>query len=100
MPNERVTVTLPSQLLDDIDQQERNRSKFIRRAIRRELERRRRKALRASLSSPHSEASEVAGFGLDEWVAAAAEGDEALVDSDAGTAVEWVPGHGWTEVEG
>ena len=39
---ERVTVTLPDNLLRDIDRLEKNRSKFVAEAVRRELDRRRR----------------------------------------------------------
>ena len=50
---ERVTVTLPNDLIRDIDRQEKNRSKFVTEAIRRELDRRRLAELRRSLQNPH-----------------------------------------------
>ena len=49
MPHERITVTLPKDVIRDIDQQENNRSRFVLLAIKRELERRRREDLRQSL---------------------------------------------------
>ena len=39
---ERVTVTLPNDLVRDIDRREKNRSKFVAEAVRHELDRRRR----------------------------------------------------------
>ena len=42
MPAERVTVTLPAEVVEDIDRQERNRSRFVLEAVRRELKRRQR----------------------------------------------------------
>lgn len=95
--NERVTVTLPAQLVDDIGHFERNRSRFIVEAVERELARRRREGLRLSLSEPHPEASELADAGLAEWSAGLPEGDEDLVDMSIGRAVRWVEGQGWIE---
>jgi hypothetical protein len=94
---ERVTVTLPHGLLRDIDRREKNRSKFVAEAVRRELDRRRRAELRRSLENPHPESAELAE-GLEEWSRALPEEDaEALLDSSAGKAVRWVPGEGWVE---
>jgi metal-responsive CopG/Arc/MetJ family transcriptional regulator len=41
-PNERITVTLPAEVVRDIDRLEKNRSKFVLEAVRHELKRRRR----------------------------------------------------------
>lgn len=97
MPDlERVTVTLPGELIRDIDRQEKNRSKFVAEAVRRELDRRRREELRKSLENPHSETPEPAGEGLAEWAAMLPDEDsESLVDMRAGKAVRWAPGKGW-----
>ena len=95
MPDERVTVTLPEEMVKDIDRQERNRSKFVRGAVRNELERRRREALRRSLGSPHPESGEVADLGLEEWLSAQRPEDEGLVDPVGGREVRWTPGSGW-----
>jgi post-segregation antitoxin (ccd killing protein) len=94
---ERVTVTLPADLIVDIDRLERNRSRFISQAIEHELARRRQEGLRRSLEQPHPEAAELADAKLDEWAASLPEGDEGLVDMAAGTPVRWVEGQGWVE---
>jgi asparagine synthetase B (glutamine-hydrolysing) len=95
---ERVTVTISHDLLRDIDRREKNRSKFIAEAVRRELDRRRRAELRRSLENPHPEAAELAEQGLTDWARELPDEDtEALIDSAAGKAVRWVPGEGWVE---
>jgi Arc/MetJ-type ribon-helix-helix transcriptional regulator len=95
---ERVTVTLPADLVNDIDRREKNRSKFVVEAVRRELDRRRREDLRRSLQNPHSESSDLAEQGLEEWSRTLPEEDvESLLDSGAGKPVRWVPGQGWIE---
>jgi hypothetical protein len=92
----RVTVSLPTDLLGDIDRREKNRSKFVAEAVRNELDRRRREELRRSLQNPHPESAELAEHGLAEWTRALPEEDsEALVDSKAGMPVRWVSGEGW-----
>lgn len=76
---------------------ERNRSKFVAEAVRREIEHRRRAELRRSLEKPHAE-TEFAEQGFGEWSRSLPEEDaEALIDSNAGKAVRWVPGEGWVE---
>src|SRR5208283_3421198 len=95
---ERVTVTLPNDLVRDIDRREKNRSKFVAEAVRHELDRRRRSELRRSLQNPHPESAGLAGQGLEEWTRGLPEEDtEALIDSSAGKAVRWLPGEGWVE---
>ena len=95
---ERVTVTLPNELVSEIDRREKNRSKFVAEAVRRELDRRRRAELQRSLQNPHPESVELAEQGLEEWTRGLpAEDAEALVDSTAGKPVRWVPGAGWVE---
>ena len=97
---ERVTVSLPAELVRHIDQLEKNRSRFIAEAVEHELARRRREGLRRSLEHPHSEAAELADAGLAEWGASLPEGDEGLLDMAAGTPVRWVEGEGWVEEPG
>jgi Arc/MetJ-type ribon-helix-helix transcriptional regulator len=99
MPNNaRVTVTLPSEVVRDIDRLEKNRSKFVLEAVRHELKLRRREDLLRSLRSPHPESEQVAEAGFDEWASSLPEEDAAdLVDVRAGTPVRWVPGEGWVE---
>ena len=94
---ERVTVTLPAELVESIDRLEKNRSRFIAEAAEHELARRRHEGLRRSLEHPHPEAAELADAGLVEWSASLPEGDEGLVDMSAGTPVRWVEGEGWVE---
>lgn len=95
---ERVTVTLPDELVRDIDRREKNRSKFIAQAVRSELDRRRREELRRSLERPHSESSELADQGISEWTRSLPEEDtEGLIDGRAGKSVRWVSGEGWLE---
>ena len=95
---ERVTVTLPSDIVSDIDRREKNRSKFIGEAVRRELEYRRRAELRRSLKNPHPESMELAERGLEEWARGLPDEDtDELLDHNAGKPVQWVPGEGWVE---
>ncbi len=95
---ERVTVSLPDSLLREIDRRERNRSKFVAEAVRREIDRRRRAELRRSLENPHPDTAELVEQGFEEWGRDLPEEDaEALVLSGAGKAVRWVPGEGWVE---
>ena len=94
---ERVTVTLPTDLVESIDRFERNRSRFIKDAVVHELARRRHAELRRSPEHPHPEAAELADTGLDEWAASLPEGDEGLLDMSAGTPVRSVEGKGWLE---
>jgi len=96
--NVRVTVTLPAEVVRDIDRLEKNRSKFVLEAVRHELKRRRREDLQRSLRSPHPESEQLAKEGFDEWAGSLPEEDVAdLVDLKAGTPVRWVPGEGWVE---
>ncbi len=52
-PTERVTVTMPGELVAGIDRIEGNRSRFITEAVRHELQRRQRQELLRSLEAPH-----------------------------------------------
>ena len=102
MPNfARVTVTLPEGIVKEIDRREKNRSKFVAEAVRRELDRRQRSDLHRSLDNPHSESAVLAEQGLEEWARGLpVEDGEALVDNSAGRPIRWVPGEGWIEVQG
>ena len=98
MDLDRVTVSLPRELVKDIDRREKNRSKFVAEAVRRELDRRRREDLARSLRNPHRESTELAEQGLEEWAGLLPEEDtEALLNLSAGQAVRWIPGQGWVE---
>ena len=94
---ERVTVTLPVELVESIDRYERNRSRFIAEAVEHELGRRRREGLLRSLKRPHPEATELAETGLADWGASLPPDDEGLVDMNAGKPVRWLEGQGWVE---
>ncbi len=92
---ERVTVTLPSSLLDGIDRFERNRSRFIAQAVEHELEHRRREELLRSVSSPHPGGDDPSGLGTGDWLPDLVEDAAELVDLAGGTPVRWVRGDGW-----
>jgi Arc/MetJ-type ribon-helix-helix transcriptional regulator len=95
---DRVTVTLPNDLVRDIDRREKNRSKFIAMAVRNELDRLRREELHRSLRNPHPDSADLSEQGLAEWASSLPVEDAAdLVDSRAGTPVRWVAGEGWLE---
>src|SRR5262245_22874841 len=91
---ERVTVTLSSALVEEIDLLERNRSRFIAEAVQHELARRRREALLKSVQNPHFETGELVDTDLTHWTADVPD-DDGLVDPAGGTAVRWVEGQGW-----
>jgi hypothetical protein len=98
MPStERVTVTLPVELIQGIDRYEPNRSRFIADAVQNELLRRKRDGLLSSLQHPHPDAAQLIDTGLAEWNASLPAGDEGLVDPSVGKPVRWVEGQGWVE---
>ena len=92
--SERVTITLPASLLHEVDQLERNRSRFIAEAVQHEVTRRRRAALLESVQSPHPETTQLVDAGLTDWTSELPD-DEGLFDTSAGIAVRWVEGQGW-----
>lgn len=94
---QRVTVTLPAELVESIDRLENNRSRFVTEAVTHELDRRRREGLLQSLQRPHPEAVDLAEVGVAAWGADLPADDEGLVDASAGKAVRWVEGSGWVE---
>jgi hypothetical protein len=94
---ERVTVTLPAELIRNIDRLEKNRSRFIAEAVEHELTRRRHEGLRRSLEHPHPEAAELAQMGLEEWGTSMPADEEGLLDMSSGRPVRWVEGEGWVE---
>jgi hypothetical protein len=96
MSTERITITLSAELVEGIDQLERNRSRFIAEAVEHELARRRREALLSSVHNPHPETTDLSDAELGEWTADLSD-EEGLVDVAAGTAVQWVEGQGWVK---
>jgi len=94
----RVTVTLPDEVVEEIDRHEPNRSRFVLEATLDALERRQQEELRRSLDNPHPDSAELARVAESEWLALAGDGDCELLDPGAGTRVRWVPGTGWVEV--
>jgi hypothetical protein len=95
---ERVTITLPQDLLREVDRVETNRSRFVTAAVRRELQERRREELRRSLSAPHPDSESFTESDLDDWARRLPEEDaESLVAIASGTQVQWVQGQGWVE---
>jgi Arc/MetJ-type ribon-helix-helix transcriptional regulator len=95
--SERVTVTLPAELVRDIDRLERNRSKFVLEAVQHELAQRRRHELERSLKNPHPESGMLAEEGFAEWAAGLPDDGAGLLDRKAGRPVRWIPGQGWVE---
>ena len=95
---ERVTVTLPDDLVRDIDLWAKNRSEFVAEAVRNELDRRRRAELRRSLQHPHPASAALAEQEFEDWARGLPEEDtDGLVDGSGGTKVRWVVGEGWVE---
>lgn len=97
--SERVTVTMPAELIAGIDRFERNRSRFIADAVRHELKRRRRQELLRSLDEPHPDSITTAALGLESWRESLPAGDEALLDPRGGVALHWSEEQGWQEPE-
>jgi Arc/MetJ-type ribon-helix-helix transcriptional regulator len=95
--DERITITLPAELLHEIDRHDPNRSRFVREAIRHSLDYRRRLALKESLAEPHPETGSLESKGFDEWARELPA--EGLIDPGAGVELRWVEGTGWEEVE-
>jgi hypothetical protein len=96
----RVTITLPSDVVADIDRMEHNRSRFVLQAVKHEIDHRRRGALRRSLDNPHVESHGLSDEDFEQW-AKNLPGDDAatLVDANGGKQVRFVSGTGWIEAE-
>ncbi len=94
----RVTVTLPDELVEEIDRWEKNRSKFVLEAAQRELAARRQRELERSVHNPHPESLQVAEAGIEEW-GRSWQADEGLFEESEGRAIRWVDGIGWNEAE-
>jgi hypothetical protein len=79
-PWERVTVTMPAELVAGMDRYARNRSGFIAEAVRHELKRRRRLELQGSLDQPHPESLATESLGLTAWRETLPTADSDLLD--------------------
>ncbi len=101
MSAQSITVKLPPGLIRDIDCEDGDRSQFVLEAVRHELQlRRRRQQLLHAEAHPHPESRLWAELGFSDWAAGLPEEDVSeMVDLDGGTAVRWVPGEGWHEVD-
>lgn len=95
MTTERITITMPKEIVEEIDRMTNNRSRFILDAVRHELDRQRREDLRLSLCNPHKEASQVAEWGMTEWRAGLPD-DSDLLDAASGRPVRWRADEGWS----
>ncbi len=95
MPNARVTVTLPSEVLHAIDREEPNRSRFVLKAVTHELDRRRNEQLRKSLSNPHPESLEMAEVDFTAWAERLPDDASDLIAPGAGEGVRWTADRGW-----
>lgn len=96
-PFERVTVTMPAELVAGVDRYERNRSRFITEAVRHELKRRRHLELLRSLDEPHPDTLATAALGLEAWAEALPTEDSDLLDPTAGLPLRWSANQGWQE---
>ena len=96
---ERVTVTMPAELVAGIDRIERNRSRFIAEAVRHELQRRQRLELQRSLQTPHPDSLATAALGLTDWADAMSDADNDLLEPGAGTPLAWRADTGWGNSE-
>ncbi|HEV7507355.1 MAG TPA: hypothetical protein VGS07_20890 [Thermoanaerobaculia bacterium] len=95
MPNARVTVTLPSDVVRAIDREELNRSRFVLKAVTNELDRRRAEQLKKSLSHPHPESLELAEVGFAAWAKGLPKDASELIAPGAGEGVRWTADRGW-----
>ena len=98
MTASRITITLPADLVERIDQASSNRSRFIAEAAERELHHRLREALRSSLDAPHEEGRKVAELGLAGYRDALPEDVPELMDPAAAVDLTWHEGEGWRSV--
>ncbi len=93
---ERVTVTLPKQLVDELRRRSKNRSSFVQEAVRREIARRVRVELRKSFQHPHPETVAYAGEPLGAWAAGLPREDVTeIYDPGAVRPLRWEDGKGW-----
>ncbi len=96
----RIKVSLPPELVKDLDRRANNRSQFVAEAVRKELNSRRREEFRRSLQNPHPESADFAEWGLEDWNnSIPVEAADEFLDNSLGKPVRWIPGVGWINVE-
>jgi hypothetical protein len=96
-PLEHVTIAISTDLAENIDRFDPNRSVFIRTAVEREVARRNREDLLRSLRDPHPDTVDFVDEGFSDWCASLPAEDEGLLELDSGTPVRWDPEGGWIE---
>ena len=95
---DRVTVTLPNDLVREIDRREKNRSKFIAEAVRNELDRRRRDELTGRWTTPTPRVLNSPSRDLRSGRAAYPRKMPRHSSTvNAGRPIRWVSGEGWVE---
>jgi post-segregation antitoxin (ccd killing protein) len=95
---ERVTVTLPREVVRDIAQIEPNRSRFVLEAVHHEIRRRKHDELRRSLRNPHPDSAVLTEAGGDPRAKVPPDEEtHHVVDTSTGKPVRWTPGKGWAE---
>ena len=95
---ERVTVTLPREIVRDIAHIDPNRSRFVLEAVHHELKRRKHDELRRSLRNPHPESIALAETTAEPGIREPIDEETSeLLDTSSGRPVRWTPGQGWAE---
>ena len=95
---EQIKVTLPEDVIRDIDRVHGDRDKFVLELVRLELQRRRHQESWRTSVDPLPERFHASEMELDDWGQDSPEGDLfGLVDLKTGAAVRWIPGKGWVE---
>jgi uncharacterized protein (DUF433 family) len=94
----RAAMDYAAAVIAEMGRPERSRGRFVLEAVRREIERRRRESLRASLGTPHPDTPILVEEGFADWAAGLPEEDaRSLLLPGAGRPVRWIPGEGWIE---
>ena len=96
MAAQRITLTLPSEVVTAIDRTTHDRDSFVTDAVRHEIDRRKEAQLRRSLDGPHPETSELAVSPSSNWPAGVPRDEwDDLLTSDLGEEIRWEEGKGW-----
>ena len=96
-PWERVTVTMPAELVASTDRYARNRSGFIAEAVRQDLKCRRRLELQRSLEQPHPESLATESLDLTAWGETLPAADSDLLDPNLAS---WQRASAWATLHG